>query len=130
MLTSGGALNVFGWGLLVAIIALSLGGALCLVLAPRVEFRYAQALAEQHAQAEADLAIREAEAVSYLTVAPVAFQPVALPAPVDLGPPTPAPFTAPTQPATQPAVQPTVQPAVQPIVPAPAPAVPVAVQQQ
>lgn len=81
LVTSGGVMNVLGWGLVAAIMALSIGGIGCLVMAPVVEARFVRALDELAVkldQAEADRAAEEARHQASKVPA-AAFQPVEMP---------------------------------------------------
>ncbi len=93
--TAGGDLNIVGYSAAVAVMALSLSGALCLFLAPRVEARYAAEYARQLAEAQVTTDVAGVEEIEALPpAARPAFQTVPMPAP---------PATVPAPPATVPA---------------------------
>lgn len=99
LITSGGAFDAFGYGVVIAILALGAGGAGCLIMAPLVERRYVADLELVYADADAD-------AVDVVMPPPPAdFTAVAMPAPVSPAPagaqPVPTPAPAPV-PAAQP----------------------------
>ncbi len=115
MVTAGGAMNVVGYGVITLMLALAVGGSACLVIAPRVEARYAAAAAAS-AQLAAFEDSENTPDMEMATPPPPAFTPVAMPTPT----PKPNPVAARTVPDPEPVVAP----------PAPVPAAvaPVAVQ--
>jgi hypothetical protein len=104
MVTAGGEMNIVGYSAITLILALAVGGGSCLVLAPRVESRYAADLAtaaEMAAEAADQMAVTET------------------PVPATVGP-SRDPFTVVDMPAEAPKLP------ARPATPEPAPAVVVA----